>query len=99
MKIRDQILTKSIHFQFRDFRTVLSVFHLIYTYYSVNSILKRQENFEDIEPKWFFSLNYTGNQWCCLIFSEKFCQKDRQHYKQNSRCCKDSSLRYGKMTL
>ena len=43
-KIRDQ-LTKSIRLQFRDFRTVFSVFHLIYTYYSLNSILKKQEKF------------------------------------------------------
>ena len=60
---------------------------------------KDRKNFQDIESKWLFSLNYTCNQWCCLIFSAKFREKDRQHYKQNSRCCKDSPLRYGKMTL
>ena len=60
---------------------------------------KDREHFQDTEFKWLFSLKYTGNQWRCLIFSAKFREKDRQHYKQNSRCCKDSPLRYGKMTL
>ena len=81
-KIRDQILTKSIRLQYRDFRTVFSVFRLIYTYCSLNSILKRQKNSEDIESQWLFLLNNTGNEWCCLIFSAKFREKDRQLYKK-----------------
>ena len=60
---------------------------------------KDREKFEDIESKWLFSLNNTGNQWCCLIFSAKFRIKDNQLYKQNSKCCKDPPLSYGKMTL
>ena len=42
---RRMTLTKSISLQFLDFRTVFSVFRLIYTYYSLNSIPKRQEKF------------------------------------------------------
>ena len=60
---------------------------------------KDRQNLQDTESKWLFSLNYTVNHWCCLIFSEKFREKGRQHYKQNSKWCKDSPLRYGKMTL
>ena len=54
---------------------------------------KDRKNFEDIESKWLFSLNNTGNQWCCLIFSAKFRKKDKQLYKQNNSCCKDSPLK------
>ena len=72
-------------FSISRFHIVFSVSHLIYPYYSLNSMLKYRKNFQDIESKWLFLLNYTGNQWCCLIFSAKFREKDRQHYKQNSR--------------
>ena len=34
-----------------------------------------------------------------LNISRNFVKKDRQFYKQNSRCCKNSLLSYGKMTL
>ena len=48
MKTHDQILTKSVRLQLRDFRMAFSVFHLIYMYYSLNSILKKQEKFKKL---------------------------------------------------
>ena len=36
---------------------------------------KDRENFQDIESKWLFSLNYTSNQWCWILIQHKISRK------------------------